>query len=221
MPASLSVLASLVAAARLAPTMLTYAADNRQAFVFVWLLPIALAVLGLHASWRGSLERIWLSAALLASALLINNLIVPAAVLMLLAAILLSLGQPSWWILTVPLWIVAGIAALPTGFLLFLRSDHPFNILGLWVFLGTALALAACHVGRHIWKQQRRVWWAPLGVAAFLLLEGFVVGHMIGAWQNFILPARTSTITNSSGFESLAADRAHARHVAPQHLVGY
>jgi hypothetical protein len=23
-----------------------------------------------------------------------------------------------------------------------------------------------------IWKQGRRVWWAPLGVAAFLLLEG-------------------------------------------------
>jgi hypothetical protein len=62
--------------------------------MFVWLLPIALC----HpwpARGLASLARTHLARALLAAAIVINSFLVPSAVLMLLAAILFSLGQPS------------------------------------------------------------------------------------------------------------------------------
>jgi hypothetical protein len=188
--AGLSVAACVVAAAwSAAAGGVTYAAENnRPALVLVLFLPIGLAAIGLHATWRGSPTRIWLSAGLLGGMLSLFSVgrgFIPALLLMLLAAIVLSVAHPSWWILTVPLWICAGITAIPLMLVVFGRLDFPINVFGSWLFASAGLALSACYVGRHLWSHNRRdVWWIPIFATVYLLLALLVVGRVIDAWQH-------------------------------------
>lgn len=189
--AGLSVLACLVAAVwgAMAGGFTFAVATNRPAGVLVFFLPIALAAVGLHAARRGSFARIWFSAGLLCGTLTIFSIsrgVAPAALLMVLAAVAYSIPRGSWWILTAPLWMFAGITAIPLMLVIFGRIDFPINIFGSWLFAGTVLALALCHTARYMWRHGSGRSWVPFGFAmGFLLLAGaFVFRQAIDAWQH-------------------------------------
>ena len=108
----------------------------------------------------------------------------PAALLMLLAAVVFTFGGGSWWNLTLPLWMLAGITTVPFMLLIFLRADFPINVFGSWLFAGTLLTLAACYVARYSWiRYGRNLWWVPIFATVFLLLGLVVAERAVGTWQ--------------------------------------
>lgn len=169
--------------------MADYAVESRRpAAALLVFLPVAVGLLGVHAAARGSAARLWLAAGLLCGFSIVLGFSVgrsfaPAAVLMVAAASAASVARATWWLLTIPLWVAAGITAI-TFLLLIAGNDFPINAFGSWLFAGAAVALAACYGGRYLWIHHgANRWWLPALLTVTLLLILLISTRARDTWQ--------------------------------------